>query len=146
MDQVRESLRTLRCAFRPRPTLVIMRSSPRALKSKNRRRRRRQKPTQFPEQDDITVEDLLRRVHGAKIRRKSLESNPQLGVRPLPVFHVWGSKSAAAPRRRVPRPFFFSALQIYLIYNYIIIYNYVLFLNLFLGDLKLNLGSNRHLK
>jgi hypothetical protein len=68
VGQVRESLETLRRAFRPRPTSMIVRSFPRAIKSKRKNRRpRRQNPTYFPGRYDITVKDLLRRVDGAKI-------------------------------------------------------------------------------
>jgi hypothetical protein len=68
VGQVRESPETLRRAFRPRPTSMIVRSFPRAIKSKRKNRRpRRQNPTYFPGRYDITVKDLLRRVDGAKI-------------------------------------------------------------------------------
>jgi hypothetical protein len=44
---------------------MIVRSFPRVAKFKNWRLC--QKPIQFPERNDITVEGLLRRVDGAKI-------------------------------------------------------------------------------
>jgi hypothetical protein len=67
VGQVRESLETLRRAFRPRPTSMIVRSFPELRNPKENRRPRRQKLTYFPERYDITVKDLLRRVDGAKI-------------------------------------------------------------------------------